>query len=133
MAEPVPPSRRIMTKKIAMISTVSTNIGIRLFQPLGAFSPLTWGKPFFCSRSNRSLLSFSKPLRGVWKATLSSGFGPGGLRRKHLPGHGAGDLVRPDLEVVQLRIADRLLLAGRTFLNLDGRLGILAAPLLDQV
>ncbi len=81
IAEPVPPIRRNMKKNTPMITTITTTIGNRLFQAVGASWAATLN-PFFVARFANLLLSFSNPNRGVRKAASGSVafFSASGLR-----------------------------------------------------
>ncbi len=112
-----------------MIS-ISRNIGIRLFQPLGASWPRK-SNPFLLSRSARALLSFSRPIRAVWKLTSFSGFSAFSAASA-LPCSASGRKTcrvtvpviscGPTLRLSNSAVAD-LPLAGRIG-DLDGGLGV---------
>ena len=73
-------------------------------------------------------------MRAVWKTTSVSGLPRSACGSTYLPRHRAGDFVWPYLEIVQIRVADDLLLAFAAFADFDGGLGIFAGrALLDQL
>ena len=108
-----------MMKKMPIITSITTNIGSKLFQPLGGGIPFNVGKLLLLQQIEQGVVVVlhAHPVR--LKADLFLRFLVFGLGLENLLGHGAGDLLRPNLHVIEIRVTDKLLLLRGALLQLD--------------